>query len=87
VEPSEGKGGESAMAIPRFSMFLPPLVSVKDRGVGTREQVLNIPIACRCYGPDKPSSLSPTGAWLKRTASMAVLGEKLRRVPWTTQPS
>jgi hypothetical protein len=47
VEPSEGKGGESAVAIPRFSIWLPPPVSVKDRGVGIREQVLNVPIACQ----------------------------------------
>jgi hypothetical protein len=37
VEPSEGKGRESAVAILRFSMWYPPPVSVKDRGVGTRE--------------------------------------------------
>jgi hypothetical protein len=47
VEPSEGKGGESVVAIPRFSMWYPPPVSVEDRVVGTREQVLNIPITCR----------------------------------------
>jgi hypothetical protein len=46
VEPSNRKGGESAVAIPRFSMWKPPPVSVKDRGVGAREQVLNVPIAC-----------------------------------------
>jgi hypothetical protein len=28
------------------SMWFPPPVSVKDRGVGTREQVLNVPITC-----------------------------------------
>jgi hypothetical protein len=42
VEPSEGKGGESVVAISRFSMWYPPPVSVKDRGVGTHEKVLNI---------------------------------------------
>jgi hypothetical protein len=62
-------------------------VSIKDWGVGTLEQVLNIPIACRWYGPSKPGSMPSTSVWLKRTASMTVLGEKLRRVPWTTQPS
>jgi hypothetical protein len=60
-------------------------MSVKDRGVGIREQVLNIPIACWWYGSDKPSSLLSIGAWLKHTASMNVLGEKLRWVPRTTQ--
>jgi hypothetical protein len=46
-------------------------VSVKDRWVGPREQVLNVPIACQCYGPSKPSSLpskesgfTPTAQWL-----------------------
>jgi hypothetical protein len=34
-----------------------------------------------CY-----NSLLSTGAWLKHTVSMAVLGVKLRWVPWTTQP-
>jgi hypothetical protein len=61
-------------------------VSVKDREVGTREQVLNVPIAYRRYVPDKPSSLLSIDVCLKRTASMAVLGEKLRQVLWTTQP-
>jgi hypothetical protein len=64
VETSEGKGGESAVAIPRFSMWWPPPMSVKDRGVGTRKQVLNVPIACRCCGPDKPSSLRSIDVWL-----------------------
>jgi hypothetical protein len=85
VEPSEGKGGESAVAILRFSMWYPPPASVKDRGVGTREKVLNVLIACRWYGPGKPSSLLPTSVWLKCTDSMTVLGEKLRWVPRTTQ--
>jgi hypothetical protein len=39
-------------------------MSIKDRGVGTREQVLNIPIACRCYGPGKPSNRLSTDIWL-----------------------
>jgi hypothetical protein len=34
------------------------------------------------YGPNNPCSLLSTGAWLKRTASVVVLGEKLRWVPW-----
>jgi hypothetical protein len=61
-------------------------VSVKDRGVGTREQILNVPIACRWYGPGKPSSQPSTGAWLKPTDSMSFLGEKLSWVPRATQP-
>jgi hypothetical protein len=47
VKPSEGKGGKNIVAIIRFSMWYPPPMSVKDRGVGTCGQALNIPIACR----------------------------------------
>jgi hypothetical protein len=43
---------------------VPPLVSVKDRGVGTYEQVLNVPIAYQWYGPGKPSSLLSVDVWL-----------------------
>jgi uncharacterized membrane protein YqaE (UPF0057 family) len=46
-----------------FYVVAPP-VSVKDRGVGTREQVLNVLIACRCYGPSKPNNLLSTDVWL-----------------------
>jgi hypothetical protein len=55
----------------------PPPVLVKDRGISTREQVLNVPIACRWYGPGNPSSRLSKKAWLFPTASLAVLGEKL----------
>jgi hypothetical protein len=47
VEPLEGNGRKSVVAILRFLLWQPPPVSVKDRGVGTREQVLNILFACR----------------------------------------
>jgi hypothetical protein len=45
VEHLEGKGGESVVVIPRFLCGSP--LSVKDRGVGTCKEVLNVPIACR----------------------------------------
>jgi hypothetical protein len=67
------------------SWLEPPPVSVKDRWIGPREQVLNVLITCWWYGSSKPSSLSLTGACLKRTASMVVLGEKLMWVPRATQ--
>ena len=35
-------------------------MSIKDRWVGTREQVLNVLIACWSYGPSKPSSFVTT---------------------------
>jgi hypothetical protein len=52
-------------------------VSVKDRWVGPREQVLNVLIACQRYVPGNPSSLSSTEGGFTVTASMAILGEKL----------
>jgi hypothetical protein len=60
-------------------------MSNKDREVDTREQVLNVLIACWWYRPNNPSSLPSTCAWLKHSTSMAVLGEKLKRDPRTTQ--
>jgi hypothetical protein len=38
-------------------------VSVKDRWIGPREQVLNELITCWCYGPNKPSSHPSTKGW------------------------
>jgi hypothetical protein len=38
------------------------------------------------YGPSKPSSLSPTVAWLTPTASLVGLGEKLGTDPRVGQP-
>jgi hypothetical protein len=52
-------------------------VSIKDRWVGIREQVLNVPIACQRYRPDKPSSWLSIEAYIFPTASLAVMGEKL----------
>jgi hypothetical protein len=45
VEPLEGKCEESDVAILKFPMWYTPPVSVKDRWVDTREQVLNVSIA------------------------------------------
>jgi hypothetical protein len=41
----EGRG--ECCGYSEVSMWQPPPVSVMDRGVDTREQVLNVPIACR----------------------------------------
>jgi hypothetical protein len=49
---------------------------VKERGVGTCEQVLNVSIACRRYGLSKPSSLLSTEAWLKPTTSLVESGRE-----------
>jgi hypothetical protein len=43
----EWKGEESVVAILKFSMWYPSPVLVKDRGVGIREQVLNVSITCQ----------------------------------------
>jgi hypothetical protein len=62
-------------------------VSVRDRWVGPSEQVLNITIACRCYGPGKPSSLTSTEGGFTFTASMDGSEEKLGTDPLIGQPS
>jgi hypothetical protein len=62
-------------------------VSFKDRGVGTHDQVLNVPITCRRYGFGKISSLLSMDGGFTPTASMAVLGEKLGTDPWIGQPT
>jgi hypothetical protein len=56
-------------------------MSIKDRWVGSHEQVLNVLIACWWHGPSKPSSLSSIKPWLKPTASLVGLGEKLGMDP------
>jgi hypothetical protein len=62
------------------------LSRISDMILGDKPLISEVVLSHRWYGSGKPSSLPLTCAWLKRTASMAVLGEKLRRVPWTTQP-
>jgi hypothetical protein len=52
-------------------------MSVKDRWVGPREQVLNIPITCWCYGPSKPSSLPSIVVWLSLLLLWLWVGGKL----------
>jgi hypothetical protein len=58
------EGRRKCCGYSEVSMWQPPPVSVIDQGVGTREQVLNVPIAYRWYGPDKPSSMLSTDVWL-----------------------
>jgi hypothetical protein len=45
MEHSKGKGGECCDDS-EISMWYPSSVSVKNREVGTHEQVLNVSIAC-----------------------------------------
>jgi hypothetical protein len=62
-------------------------VSVKDRWVDPREQVLNVLIAYRCYEPGKPSSLPSIEGGFTPTASMADSREKLGTDPLIGQPA
>jgi hypothetical protein len=39
------------------------------------------------YGPSKPSSWSPTGAWFMPPTSLVGSGEKLGTEPWIGQPA
>jgi hypothetical protein len=87
MEHWEGKGGKSVVSILRFLCGTPLPMSVKDRGVGTREQVLNVPIACWWNGPSKPSSLTLTEDGFTPTTSMAGSGEKLGMNSQIGQPS
>jgi hypothetical protein len=50
-------------------------------------QVLNVPIACWCCGPGKPSSLPSTEGGFTPTTSMARSGEKLSTDPRIGWPS
>jgi hypothetical protein len=61
-------------------------MSVKNRWVGPREQVLNVLITYRGYGPGKPSSLTSTHGDFIPTFSMAGSGEKLGMDPQIGQP-
>jgi hypothetical protein len=72
---------------PTPSRMYPPLVSVNDRWVSSHEQVLNVPIAYRCYEPDKPSSWLSIKACLSPIVSLAVVGEKLSTNPQIRHPS
>jgi hypothetical protein len=62
-------------------------MSIKDRWVGPREQVLNVLIACWWHDPSKPRSSSSTEAWRKITVSLVGLGEKLGIDLWIGRPA
>jgi hypothetical protein len=85
VEHSEGKGRESVVAIPRFLCGSPHLCRLRTEGLELVSKYWTYQSHASVYGPSKPNSLPSIDAWLKPTASLAGLGEKLRWVPWTTQ--
>jgi hypothetical protein len=68
------------------SKVVAPPKSFKNRWVDPREQVLNVPIACRRFGPISPVAGCQQKVCFAPTASMAILGEKLGRNPWIGQP-
>jgi hypothetical protein len=87
VEHSEGKNEESALAIPVFLCGSPCLCRLRTEGLVPVSKFWTYRSHAGVYGPSKPSSLSSTDVWLKPTTSLVGLGEKLRWVPRTTQPS
>jgi hypothetical protein len=82
--PSVGKIGECDVKSRHLQGCSPRLCY---RGVGTREQVLNVLITCQRYGSSKPNSLPSTESGFTPIASMAILGEKLGTDPWIGQPT
>jgi hypothetical protein len=75
--PSIGEVGECDMESRHLQYCSPRLCRLRTDGLAPREQVLNVPIACRRYGPDKPSSMSSIEGVFTPTTSIAILGEKL----------
>jgi hypothetical protein len=73
------------MIILRFLYGSPRLYRLRTEGLVPVSKYWTYRSHAGVYEPSKPSSLSSTDAWLKSTASLVRLGEKLRRVPWTTQ--
>jgi hypothetical protein len=87
VEHLEGKGGESVVDILRFLCGSLRLCRLRTEGLVLGSKYWTYRSHAGVYEPSKPSSLLSTDSWLKSTASLAGLGEKLRWVLWTTQPS
>jgi hypothetical protein len=86
VEHSEGKSGESVVAILRFLYGSPRLCRLRTDGLVPVGKYWTYRSHVGDYGPSTPSSLPSTDAWLMPIASLVGLGEKLRWVPRTTQP-
>jgi hypothetical protein len=87
VEHSEGKGGESAVAILRFLCSSPRLCRLRTEGLVPMRKYWTYRSHAGVYGPSKPSSLSLTEVWLKSIASLVGLGEKLDTDPRIDQPA
>jgi hypothetical protein len=64
----------------------PRLCRLRTDGLDPRASIEHIDHIL-VYGPSKPCTLSSTEAWLKHTASLADLGEKLGMDPQIGQPT
>jgi hypothetical protein len=64
VEHSEGKGGESVVAILRFLWGSHYLCRLRTKGLVPVSKYWTYWSCAGVYGPDKPSSWMPTYAWL-----------------------
>jgi hypothetical protein len=85
MEHLEGKDRESVVAISTFLCGSPRLCRIRTDGLSPVSKYSMYRSHTGVYGLSKPSSMPSIDAWLKPTASMAGLGEKLWWVPWTTQ--
>jgi hypothetical protein len=85
VEHLKGKDGESAVAIPEFLCGSPRLCQLRTEGLVSVSKYWTYRLHAGLYRTSKPISLPSIDVWLKPTASLAQLGEKLRWVPRTTQ--
>jgi hypothetical protein len=86
VEHSEEKGKESLGAILRFLCGSPRLCQLRSKGLVPVSKYWTYWSHAGDMGPVSVVAYSSINIWLKCTASMVVLWEKLRRVPRATQP-
>jgi hypothetical protein len=87
VEHSEGKGGESVVAILRFLCGSPCLCRLRTEGLVPVSKYWTYQSHASVYGPSKPSSLLSIEDGFTLTASMTTLGEKLGIDPRIGQPA
>jgi hypothetical protein len=64
VEHLEGKGRESAVAIPGFLCGIPRLCRLRTEGLVPVSKYRTYRSHASVYGPNKPNSWLPTDAWL-----------------------
>jgi hypothetical protein len=84
---SEGKGGESVVAIPMFLCGSPHLCRLRIEGLVPVSRYWTYRLHVGDYEPSKPSILLVTRAWLFPTTSLVFVGEKLGTNPRISQPA